>query len=66
MKTEMTFKNYQELAERTINTNLTENKKLAHALYGLSSETGEITFIDETHKNLALLNKYFKEDEPND
>lgn len=45
MKTEMTFKNYQELAKRTINTDLTENKKLAHALYGLSSETGEITGI---------------------
>ena len=45
MKTEMTFKNYQELAKRTINTDLTENKKLAHALYGLSSETGEISGI---------------------
>lgn len=42
---EMTFKNYQELAGRTINTDLTENMKLAHALYGLSSETGEISGI---------------------
>lgn len=45
METEMTFKRYQELAKRTINTDLTENKKLAHALYGLSSETGEISGI---------------------
>lgn len=45
METEMTFKRYQELAERTINTNLTDNEKLAHALYGLSSETGEISGI---------------------
>lgn len=45
METEMTFKRYQELAEGTINTDLTENKKLAHALYGLSSETGEISGI---------------------
>lgn len=45
MKTEITFNHYQELAKRTINTDLTENKKLAHALYGLSSETGEISGI---------------------
>lgn len=27
---------------------------------------GEITFIDETHRNLALLNEYLKEDDVND
>lgn len=27
---------------------------------------GEITFIDETHRNLAILNKYLKEDNAND
>ena len=46
----MTFKDYQKLAERTINTDLTENQKIQHALYGLSSETGEISGIFQ--KNL--------------
>lgn len=29
-------------------------------------DSGEITFIDETHKDLALLNEYLKEDDVND
>lgn len=29
-------------------------------------DSGEITFIDETHRDLALLNEYLKEDDVND
>ena len=38
----MTFDEYQELASRTINKELTDTAKEAHALLGLASETGEL------------------------
>ena len=55
----MTFNEYQALAARTIDKNLTPKGQLMHSLHGLSSEVGEIHSIfqkqyqghkvDETH-----------------
>lgn len=42
MKDRMTLNEYQKLAERTMNPNLTPEQTEAHALYGLSAEVGEI------------------------
>lgn len=39
---EMTLNQYQKLAARTINENLTHDQKLAHALHEIASEVGEI------------------------
>lgn len=36
---------YQELAERTINKNLTKDEQINHALFGMSGEVGEILSI---------------------
>ena len=36
---------YQELAERTINKNLTTDEQINHALFGMSGEVGEILSI---------------------
>lgn len=38
----MEIKKYQELANRTINTELTDGEKIGHALHGMVSELGEI------------------------
>lgn len=42
---EMTISEYQKLAARTINENLTSKGKTDHALFGLPSEVGEVTGI---------------------
>ena len=39
------FNEYQELARRTQNPNLTVDERRQHALYGLASEVGEIHAI---------------------
>ncbi len=41
----MDFDEYQRLAARTINPKLTDGEKLAHGLYGLASEAGEVCAI---------------------
>lgn len=41
----MEFNRYQELARRTQNPELTPEKRLEHALFGLGSEVGEILGI---------------------
>lgn len=41
----MEFNRYQTLARRTQDTTLTPEKRLQHALYGLSSEAGEVSGI---------------------
>lgn len=38
----MTLNEYQELAARTINTELTDSQQVRHALFGIASETGEL------------------------
>ena len=38
----MTAKEYQELAARTINEELSDKEKLLHALHGMAAEVGEI------------------------
>lgn len=38
----MTGREYQELAARTINKNLTLDEQRQHALYGLAGEVGEL------------------------
>lgn len=38
----MDFKEYQELARRTQNNELTNDERLYHALFGIASEAGEI------------------------
>ena len=38
----MTANEYQSLAARTINTNLTDSEKANHALHGMVSEIGEL------------------------
>lgn len=38
----MTFREYQKLAARTINTNLTDEQILLHALHEMAGEVGEI------------------------
>jgi len=38
----MTFNEYQELARRTQNRELTPGERLQHALHGLAAEVGEI------------------------
>ena len=39
---EMTLREYQELARRTQNFELTNKERMLHALHGISAETGEI------------------------
>ena len=41
----MEFNQYQELACRTQNPNLTQHERLMHALHGMASEVGEIHSI---------------------
>lgn len=41
----MTLNEYQDLARRTQNPNLTDDGRLNHALFGLCSECGEILGI---------------------
>lgn len=41
----MNLNEYQDLARRTQNTELTDGERLAHALMGLGSECGEILGI---------------------
>jgi NTP pyrophosphatase (non-canonical NTP hydrolase) len=41
----MTFGEYQKLAARTINPNLSTEEQIKHSLYGLSGETGEISSL---------------------
>ena len=38
----MTLNEYQELAARTINPELTVSQQVRHALFGIASETGEL------------------------
>ena len=38
----MTVNEYQELAARTINPELTVSQQVRHALFGIASETGEL------------------------
>ena len=38
----MTLNEYQELAARTINSELTTSQQVRHALFGIASETGEL------------------------
>ena len=38
----MTLNEYQELAARTINPELTASQQVRHALFGIASETGEL------------------------
>lgn len=45
----MTFNEYQKLAERTINTNLSDTLKEYHALHGMAGEVGEIHSIYQKH-----------------
>ena len=40
----MNFKEYQELASRTMNKNLKRSESEKHALHGLVGEVGGITF----------------------
>ena len=49
------FKEYQQLARRTQNSELTPRERLEHALWGLSSEVGEICGIHQkTHQGHEL------------
>ena len=41
----MTINEYQKLAARTMNTALTRNETLCHALFGMAGEMGEIHSI---------------------
>ena len=41
----MTLNEYQKLAARTINTDLTREESMNHALFGLGAETGEVLGI---------------------
>ena len=51
----MTFKDYQEQARRTQNENLTPREQLEHALWGLTSEVGEICGLyQKTHQGHFL------------
>ncbi len=43
--TDMTISEYQELAARTINGSLSNDEKIRHSLFGLSSEAGEVNGI---------------------
>lgn len=43
----MTFHDYQELARRTQNPALSPRERLEHALWGLTSEVGEICGIHQ-------------------
>lgn len=45
----MTGNEYQALAERTINPELTDVGLLLHAMFGLSSEAGELCGIFQKH-----------------
>lgn len=58
----MTFHDYQELARRTQNPDLSPRERLEHALWGLTSEVGEICGIHQkTHQghplDMALVGK---------
>ena len=46
----MTLNEYQELAARTINTELTDSQQVRHALFGIASEVGELSGLFQ--KNL--------------
>lgn len=47
----MTMNEYQALARRTQNPNLTPREQLEHALWGLSSEVGEVCSLHQkTHQ----------------
>lgn len=51
----MQFKEYQQAARRTQNPELTPRERLEHALWGLSSEVGEICGIHQkTHQGHPL------------
>ena len=41
----MTFNEYQKIATRTINKNLTKEEMLLHGLFGLAAEAGEVLGI---------------------
>ena len=41
----MNFNEYQKLAARTINKNLTKEEMLLHGLFGLAAEAGEVLSI---------------------
>ena len=41
----MTFNEYQKIAARTINKNLTKEEMLLHGLFGLAAEAGEVLGI---------------------
>ena len=47
----MTITQYQELAARTINRDLSQTQSTHHALYGLSAEVGEV---------LGIFQKYYQ------
>jgi len=42
---DMTISEYQKLAARTINESLSNDEKIRHSLFGLSSESGEVNGI---------------------
>lgn len=51
----MRFKEYQQAARRTQNPELTPRERLEHALWGLSSEVGEICGLHQkTHQGHTL------------
>ena len=51
----MTFKEYQQQARRTQNPDLTPRERLEHALWGLSSEVGEVCGLHQkTYQGHAL------------
>lgn len=51
----MTLKEYQALARRTQNPNLSPRETLEHALWGLSAEVGEVCSLHQkTHQGHAM------------
>lgn len=46
----MTGNNYQDLAMRTKNKNLTKNEQLRNAAYGLNGEAGEVIDLLKKHE----------------
>lgn len=51
----MTLNEYQSLARRTQNPALTPREQLEHALWGLSSEVGEVCSLHQkTHQGHAM------------
>lgn len=51
-----TFDEYQELARRTQNPNLTIDERRQHALHGLAAEVGEIhSLYQKTYQGHAIL-----------